>query len=106
MLAAKRLNVLEHSLEGSVVEPGAQGAKVFEESPCLVGGDTPSLLADEQGIENLGAPEGRHQGLISRFQQVEHLRAAGVCSSGKHQDRVTEASRTIQLTDAPRRGVA
>ena len=31
---------------------------------------------------------------------------AGVCSSGKHQERVTEAPRTIQLTDAPHRGVA
>lgn len=37
MLAAKRLNVLDHPLQGSVVECGAQGAKVFEESLCFVG---------------------------------------------------------------------
>jgi hypothetical protein len=32
----------------NIVERGAQGAKVFEESTCLVGGDTPFPLADEQ----------------------------------------------------------
>jgi len=48
MLAAYRLNVVEHPLQGSIVERGAQGAKVFEESPRLVGKDTPFPLADEQ----------------------------------------------------------
>jgi hypothetical protein len=48
MLAAKGLNVLEHPLQGSIVERWAQGAKVFEEHPRLVGGDTPFPFADEQ----------------------------------------------------------
>jgi hypothetical protein len=40
------------------------------------------------------------------FSMSRTLMEVGVCSSGKHQDSVTEASRTIQLTDAPHRGVA
>jgi hypothetical protein len=48
MLAAKRLNVLQHPLQRSIVERGAQGAKIFEESPCFVGGDTPFPFSDEQ----------------------------------------------------------
>jgi hypothetical protein len=77
MLAAKRLNMLEHPLQGSIVESGAQGGKIVKESPCLVGRDTPFPLADEQGIENLGASEGRHQGLVSRLQQIEHAYGGG-----------------------------
>ena len=68
MLAAKRLRVLEHPLQGGIVKRGAQGAKVLKKRPRLVDGDTPFPLADEQRIENLGAPEGRHQGLISGLQ--------------------------------------
>src|SRR5208282_3525052 len=40
------------------------------------------------------------------FSKSSTPKAEGVYSSGKHQDRVTEASRTIQLTDAPRLGAA
>jgi hypothetical protein len=48
MLAAKRLYVVEHPLQRRIVERGAQGAKVFEESPRLVGEETPFPLADKQ----------------------------------------------------------
>jgi hypothetical protein len=48
MLAAKGLNVLEHSPQRCIVEHGAQGGKVVKESSRLVGRDTPSSLADEQ----------------------------------------------------------
>jgi hypothetical protein len=59
--------VLEHPVQGGIIQGGAQGAKIFEESPRLALRDTPFPLADEQGIKNFGAPEGRHQGLVSRF---------------------------------------
>ncbi len=48
MLAAERLSVLEYLLQGSIVERGAQGAKVLEKRPRLVGGDTSFPFADEQ----------------------------------------------------------
>jgi hypothetical protein len=48
MPAAKHLNVLEHPLRGSIIERGTEGAKIVKESPCLVGGDAPLPLTDEQ----------------------------------------------------------
>ncbi len=44
-------------------------------------------------VEDLDGPERRHEGLVPALQTV--------CWSGKHQDRVMEASTTMSLTDAP-----
>ena len=71
MFATKGLNILEHQRQRSVVEPEAQGGEIAKKSPRLIGGDAPFPFTDEQRIENLGAPEGRHQGLVPSLQQVQ-----------------------------------
>ena len=40
------------------------------------------------------------------FSMSSTLREAGICSWGKHQESVTEASRTIEVTGKPHRGAA
>ncbi len=91
MLAAKGLNILEHPRQRSVVELGAQGGEIGKKSPSLIGGDAPFPFIDERRIEDLGAPKGRHQVLVPAFSKSKTLMAAGVRSSGKHQDRVEVA---------------
>ena len=106
VIAADGLYDAANLFQRSVIEHGIKRSKIGEECLRLGRRNSAPFLANQESVQHLDAPKGGNDGLLAGPQPVKHVDERAVCSSGKHQDRVTEASTTIPFTGAPHRAVA
>ena len=102
MVPANDLNRSGDLLQCCVVEGRVQDFQRVEECACLLRRDSAPALAHRQRVENFNCPERWCERLFASLEPSSTPIDESVCSSGKHQDKVTEASTTMRFKDAPR----
>jgi hypothetical protein len=101
MISANDLDRPGNLLQRRVVEGGIQNFKCVGKCCSLFWRDASPALACQQRIENFNRPEGRYEHCSPDCSRSSTLIDDSFCSSGKHHDKVTDASTTIRFKDAP-----
>ena len=102
MIPADELNRSGDLLQCCVVEGRAQDFEGIEECACLFRRDSPLRSPASSVLRTSTARNAGTSACSPAWSRSSTPIDESVCSSGKHQDNVTEASTTIRFKNAPR----